>query len=70
MRTVFNAISVNKNQFLLLILFLICIVIIFTNFAYYFASETFWNSSIDFGKGENMCTSIWQCFLTVFSLVK
>jgi inositol 1,4,5-triphosphate receptor type 1 len=25
-------------------------------------------SSINFGKGENVCISIWQCVLTIFSL--
>lgn len=59
MKTVFKAITINKNQFLLLIVFLICIVIIFANFAYYFTSDTFWMSSVNYGEGENVCTSIW-----------
>lgn len=69
MRTVFHAISMKKDQFILLFMFLGCIILILTYFAYYFVSETFWFANADKKRGENVCTSIWQCFLTIFSLV-
>lgn len=68
MKTVYRAITLNKNQFMLLFLFLFCIVIIFANFAYHFISHTFWMSFGNWGRGEMSCTSIWQCVLTIFSL--
>ena len=69
MGTVYRAIRLNRDQFILLFVFLGCIVLIFASFAFYFVGETFWNAGIADGRGENMCVSVWQCFLTIFSLV-
>ena len=40
----------------------------FSLFAYEYFDDTFFNSTIGENLGENMCTSVLQCFLTVFSL--
>ena len=43
------------------------IIYIYSLFGYYYLIDSFWNSS--FGDaGENQCTSVFHCFLTVFSL--
>lgn len=50
-------------------IFALVVVYIYALFAYYYLSETFYNFSIGDDGGENICTSVWTCFLTIFSLV-
>lgn len=69
MRTVFYAINLKRDQFILLFMFLGCVILILTYFAYYFVSETFWYANANGKQGENVCVSVWQCFLTILSLV-
>lgn len=49
-------------------IFGLIVIYIYALFAYYYVSETFYNSSIGLTGGENMCTSVWKCVLTIFSL--
>ena len=43
------------------------VIYIYSLFAYYYLLDSFWNSS--FGEaGENQCTSVFHCFLTILSL--
>jgi hypothetical protein len=68
LRNVIKAITFNKKQLILTTLLGVIIVYIYSLFAYYYLIDSFWNSA--FGTaGENQCTSVFHCFLTIFSLV-
>ena len=63
-----KAITFNKYQLMLTALLGTVIVYIYSLFAYTYLVDSFWNSG--FGEaGENQCTSVFHCFLTIFSLV-
>lgn len=50
-------------------LFALIVMYIYALFGYYYLSETFFNYSMGETGGENLCTSVLRCFLTIFSLV-
>lgn len=67
LQNVIKAITFNKKQLLLTVLLCTVIIYIYALFGYYYLIDSFWNSS--FGEaGENQCTTVFHCFLTVFSL--
>jgi hypothetical protein len=67
LQNVIKAITFNKKQLLLTTLLCTVIIYIYALFGYYYLIDSFWNSS--FGDaGENQCTTVFHCFLTVFSL--
>lgn len=62
-----HAITFNKKQLLLTTLLGTIIIYIYGLFGYYYLIDSFWNDN--FGEaGENQCTTVFHCFLTVFSL--
>jgi len=68
MKNVIKAITYRKEQLLLSCLLGIVITYIYSLIAYYFLIDTFWNDG--FGEaGENQCTSVLHCFLTILALV-
>lgn len=68
MINVINAISYNMNQLFYTLILGIVVMYNYTLFAYTYIDDTFFNSSIGSNGGENMCTNLIQCFLTIFSL--
>lgn len=68
LKNIVKAIIYNSNQLLLTLLLGVVITYILSLFAYYYLIDTFWNDV--FGKaGENQCSSVFHCFLTIYSLV-
>jgi Ion transport protein len=64
---VIKAITYNKYQIMLTALLGMVIVYIYSLFGYYYLMDSFWNDN--FGEsGENQCTTVFHCFLTIFSL--
>ena len=69
LKNVFRSITYNSKQIIMTVIFVIIIIYIYALFAYYYISETFFNPNLGDEGGENMCISVWRCFLTIFSLV-
>ena len=46
------------------------VIFMYGLFGYYYVSETFFNRDTGDRGGENLCQSVWLCFMTVFALVK
>lgn len=70
LKNIIRAITFNSKQILMTILFDLIVMYIYALFAYYYVSETFFNPAIGDTGGENMCISVWKCFITILSLVK
>ena len=68
MINVINAITYNMNQLLYTLILGIIVMYNYTLFAFTYIDDTFYNTSIGFNGGENMCTTMVQCFMTIFSL--
>lgn len=67
MRNVIRSVTSKWEQLLLTGILGMVIAFIYTLFGYYFLIDSFWND--DFGEnGENQCTSVFHCFLTIVSL--
>lgn len=68
LQNVIKAITYNKQQLVLTAMLGLLIIYIYALFAYYFVNDTFYMSSVG-DNGENICTTVIQCLLTVISLV-
>lgn len=68
MANVWNAIRHNYDQLLYTLILGVIVMYNYTLFAYTYIDDTFFNDSIGGNNGENMCTSVVRCFLTIFSL--
>jgi inositol 1,4,5-triphosphate receptor type 3 len=67
LQNVIKAITYNKTQLILTTMLGLLIIYIYALFAYYFVNDTFYMSSVG-DAGENVCTTVIQCLLTVISL--
>jgi len=65
-RNVIKSITYNSTQLILTVILGLLIIYIYALFGYYFVNDTFYMDNVGIA-GENICTSVFQCFLTVFS---
>jgi hypothetical protein len=68
LQNVILAFTRNADQIFLTIIFESIIIYIYSSFAYFYVSESFYNYTIG-TTGENLCVGMWHCFLTTFALV-
>lgn len=68
LKNVFRAVSSGKATLLLVFIFNCIIVYIYGLFAFLFFPGDFFSSGIGSDGGENMCASVSECWLTIFSL--
>jgi hypothetical protein len=68
LQNVILAFTRNADQIFLTIIFESIIIYIYSSFAYFYVSESFYNYTIG-STGENLCVGMWHCFLTIFALV-
>ena len=68
LQNVILAFTRNSDQIFLTIIFESIIIYIYSSFAYFYVSESFYNYTIG-STGENLCVGMWHCFLTIFALV-
>ena len=67
LQNVIKAITYNKTQLILTTMLGLLILYVYALFAFYFLSDTFYMETVG-QEGENVCTTILQCLLTVISL--
>lgn len=66
--------ALKRNATSLMLTALLCMIVIwiYTVFGYYYQQDSFWNTAFareGISQGENQCTTMMQCFLTVLSQV-
>jgi hypothetical protein len=69
MKNVINSIYFNAKQLTLAAILGCIIVYNYSLFAYFYLDETFFNKATGPNFGENICSTVIQCFLTILSLV-